>query len=81
LRGGGRGPRARSLGFRLGFDGIEEVANVDEHVEPQVDDIVDRPEKIIVHLLLAEVHAGPGIEAAESGEAQAGVGDVDEFHR
>jgi hypothetical protein len=51
-----------------------------EHVGFQVDDIINRPEKIIVHLLFAEVHAGFRIEAAEGGETQVGIGDVNEFH-
>jgi hypothetical protein len=52
---------------------------MDENVGFCVDDIIYRPEEIIVHLLLAEIHAGLRIEAAEGGEAQVGVGDVDEF--
>ena len=51
-----------------------------EHVGFLVDDIIDRHEEIIVHLLLAEVHAGFWIKAVERGEAKVSVGDVDEFH-
>ena len=34
----------------LGFDGIKEVARVDEHIGFQVYDVIYRPEKIIVYL-------------------------------
>ena len=69
------------VGFGLRFYRVEEVARVDEDVGFLVDDIIDCLEEIIVDLLLAEVHAALGIEAAEGGEAQVGVGDMDEFHR
>ena len=70
----------RGISPSLGLDDIEEVACVDEHVGFLLDDLIYRFEEIIVHLLLAEVHPAVGIEAVEGGEAQVGVGDVDEVH-
>ena len=45
-----------------------------------VDDLIYRFEKIVIDLLLPEVHPALGIEAVERGEAKVGVGDVDEVH-
>jgi len=64
----------------LGLDDIEEVTCVDEHVGFLVDDLIYRFEKIVIDLLFPEVHPALGIEAVERGEAQVGVGDVDEVH-
>lgn len=53
---------------------------MDDHVRLLPDDLPDRREEIIVHLLLAEVHPGPGVEPAEGGEPEVGVGDVGDLH-
>ena len=53
---------------------------MDEHVGFPADDLIYRFEKIVIDLLFPEVHTGLGIEAVERGQAQVGVGDVDEVH-
>jgi len=37
-------------------------------------------EEVVIDLFFAEVHSTRGVEAAECGEDEVGVGDVDEFH-
>jgi hypothetical protein len=56
-------------GFGLWSDGIEAIAGIDVQVSFFADDIINRPEKILLHLLLPEIDPVPGIEAAEGGEA------------
>ena len=53
----------------LGLDGIEEVACMDEHIGFLLYDLIYRFEKIVIDLLLAEVHPTLGIETVERGEA------------
>ena len=51
----------------LGFDGIEEVACVDEDVWFLLYDLIYRFEKIVINLFFPEVHPALGIEAVEGG--------------
>jgi len=55
------------VGPGLGFNNIEEVACMDEHVGFFFDNCIYCRQEIIVHLLLAEVHPALGIEAVERG--------------
>jgi hypothetical protein len=41
---------------------------------------IDGWEEVVVDLFFAEVHSTRWVEAAECGEAEMGVGDVDELH-
>ena len=68
------------IGPGLGFDDIEEVACMDEHVGFLVDDLIYRFEKIVIDLLFAEVHPALGIEGLNAAKPKVGVGDVDEVH-
>ena len=49
----------------LGFDYIEEIACMDEHVRFLLDDLILRSEEIVIDLLFPQVHPALGIEAVE----------------
>jgi hypothetical protein len=54
---------------------------MDEGIRAVFYDLIHSEEEVIINLLFPQVHAGLGFEPGESGEAQVGVGNVDEFHR
>ena len=54
---------------------------MDEDIRFFFDDRIHCRKEIVVHLLLAQVHAALRIEPVEGCEPEVGVGDVDEIHR
>ena len=70
----------RCVCLRLRLYRIEEVAGMDEDIRFFFDDRIHCRKEIVVHLLLAQVHPALRVKPVERGEAQVGVGDVDEGH-
>jgi len=51
-----------------------------EHIRLCCDDSIHCQQEIVIDLLLAQVHPALRVEPVERGEAEVGVGDVDEGH-